>query len=121
MIWRSHPFTPLQAGRFNTFLAELETEGYKPSKEPAIRSTQKYWAASMAGVWARSPYLHNASVRTMMELLTPPAARAKTFRRGTRVYDSKNMGYADDGAYLLDTTAPRQRRHRPCLRHRPPA
>lgn len=103
---RATLFTPPQARNFNTFLAELETPGYKPAKEPAIRSTQKYWAASMAGVWARSPYLHNASVRTMLELLTPPAARAKSFHRGTRAYDTKHMGYADDGAYLLDTSVP---------------
>jgi len=101
---RATLFTPVQAERFNTFLAELEMPGYKPSKEPGLRSTQKYWAASMAGVWARSPYLHNGSVRTMLELLTPPASRAKSFHRGTRVYDSKNMGYADDGSYVLDTT-----------------
>lgn len=103
---RAEPFTQLQADRFNKFLAELETPGYQPSKEPGIRSTQKYWAASLAGVWARSPYLHNGSVRTMQELLTPPAARAKTFHRGSRVYDAAQMGYTDDGAYVLDTAGP---------------
>lgn len=103
---RAEIFTPQVADLFNKFFAELEIAGYQPSKEPGIRSTQKYWAPTLAGVWARSPYLHNGSVRTMQELLTPPAARAKTFHRGSRVYDATQMGYTDDGTYLLETTGP---------------
>jgi cytochrome c553 len=102
---RAELFTQLQAERFDTFLATLETPGYQPSKEPGIRSTQKYWAASMSGVWARSPYLHNGLVRTMQQLLAPPPDRAKSFRRGSRSYDPDQMGYSDDGGYVLDTTA----------------
>jgi hypothetical protein len=102
---RAIDFTPLQAQRFDTFLAELEIPGYTPPKEPGIRSTQRYWAPSLAGVWARSPYLHNGSVRTMQELLSPAAARARSFRRGSRVYDTAKVGYTDEGVYVLDTTA----------------
>ncbi len=103
---RAELFNKEQAGRFDVFLAQLETAGYVPPAEPGIRSTQKYWAPSLAGVWARSPYLHNGSVRTMAELLGPSAERAKTFRRGSRVYDAAQMGYADDGAYVFDTAIP---------------
>ena len=42
----------------------------------------------------------------MLELLTPPSARARSFRRGSRLYDAASMGYADEGPYLLDTAAP---------------
>lgn len=100
---RAQLFTKQQAERFNKFLAELEAVGYQPPKELGLRGTGKYWAASMNGVWARSPYLHNGSVRTMEELLNPSAERAKTFHRGSRVYDAAKMGYTDDGAYLFDT------------------
>ncbi len=103
---RAEAFTPTQADRFNKFLGELETPGYQPSSAPGIRSTQKYWAATLAGVWARSPYLHNGSVRTMRELLTAPAARAKSFRRGSRMFDPEQMGYTDAGPYVLDTASP---------------
>ena len=102
---RAELFTKEQAGLFNKFLAELESKGYQAPKEEGLRSTGKYWAASMDGVWARSPYLHNGSVRTMQELLTPPAQRAKTFHRGSQDYDATQMGYADAGAYVLDTSA----------------
>jgi mono/diheme cytochrome c family protein len=100
---RAELFTTEQAGRFNKFLAELEAAGYQPAKEEGLRSTGKYWAATLAGVWARSPYLHNGSVRTMQELLTPPAQRAKTFHRGSRDYDANQMGYTDGGVYVFDT------------------
>jgi hypothetical protein len=99
-------FNQLQADRFDKFLAELEIPGYQPSKVPGIRSTQKYWAATLAGVWARSPYLHNGSVRTMQELLAAPAGRAKSFHRGSRLYDEKNLGYIDAGTYVFDTASP---------------
>ena len=92
-------------GRFNKFLAKLEITGYQSPKEPGIRSTGKYWAASLSGVWARSPYLHNGSVRTMEELLAPPAERANKFRRGSRIYDAAAMGYTDEGTYEFDTSA----------------
>ena len=101
---RAELFTQLQAGRFNKFLAELQAVGYEAPKESGVRSTGKYWAASLNGVWARSPYLHNGSVRTMDELLTAPAARPKSFHRGSRIFDEHTLGYTDEGSYVLDTT-----------------
>jgi hypothetical protein len=102
---RAQLFTQKQAEGFNKFLSELEAVGYEAPKEVGVRSTGKYWAATLNGVWARSPYLHNGSVRTMQELLTSPAQRAKSFHRGSRNYDAAQMGYTDEGAYVLDTTA----------------
>ena len=100
---RANMFTQKLADGFNKFLADLESEGYQPPKEVGVRSTGKYWAATLSGVWARSPYLHNGSVRTMHDLLTAPAERPKTFHRGSRIFDEKEMGYTDEGAYALDT------------------
>jgi hypothetical protein len=100
---RAELFTEKQAEGFNKFLAELEAVGYEPPKEFGVRSTGKYFAATLGGVWARSPYLHNGSVRTMQELLTPSAQRAKTFHRGSQEYDANQMGYTDGGVYVFDT------------------
>ena len=100
---RAEMFTQKLADDFNKFLTDLETEGYEAPKEFGVRSTGKYWAATLGGVWARSPYLHNGSIRTMQELLTSPAQRAKSFHRGSRVYDEQALGYTDEGAYVLDT------------------
>jgi hypothetical protein len=46
----------------------------------------------------------SVQVRTLQQLLTAPAERAKTFHRGSRVYDEREFGYTDKGAYLLDTS-----------------
>jgi hypothetical protein len=99
---RAEMFTQKLADQFNKFLAELEADGYERPKEVGVRSTGKYFAATLNGVWARSPYLHNGSIRTMQDLLTPPAQRAKTFHRGSRVFDEQVIGYTDEGAYLFD-------------------
>ena len=101
---RATMFTQKLADGFNKFLAELETDGYVPPKEYGVRSTGKYWAPTLNGVWARSPYLHNGSVRTMQELLTAPDQRAKSFHRGSRTYDEQELGYTDEGTYVLDTS-----------------
>jgi cytochrome c2 len=102
---RANMFTQKVADGFNKFLSELEAQGYQAPKEFGVRSTGKYWAATLSGVWARSPYLHNGSVRTMHELLTAPARRAQKFHRGSRAFDENEMGYTDEGGYVLDTSA----------------
>ena len=102
---RATIFTPQVAALFNKFFDELQVPGYSPPTPAPLRSTGQYWAPGLAGVWARPPYLHNGSVRTMQELLAAPAARAKSFHRGSRTYDSEQMGYVDAGPYLVDTKA----------------
>ena len=95
-------FDDRQAAMHSKFYAELQVDGYRAPAEPGFRSTKKYWAGDLAGVWARAPYLHNGSVRTVWELLQPAAARPKTWKRGTRVYDQAALGFADEGSYVFD-------------------
>jgi hypothetical protein len=45
-------------------------------------------------------------VRTVQQLLTEPAACAKTFIPGSRTYDMEQMGYADKGPCVLDSNSP---------------
>ena len=103
---RADAFTDAEAQRLNAFLARLEAPGYRPPSTPGLRATGGYWAPTLAGVWARAPYLHNGSVRTLAELLGEPAQRAATFRRGTARYDTARLGYLDEGPYVLDTRTP---------------
>ncbi|HEY2993884.1 MAG TPA: hypothetical protein VGM22_13785 [Methylomirabilota bacterium] len=103
---RANLFTPQLAQRFNAFLASVEVEGYRSPSSPGVRSTGKYWSPTLAGVWARAPYLHNGSVRTLAELLTPPAERPSAWLRGSRRYDTTALGYTDEGPYRFDTRTP---------------
>jgi hypothetical protein len=72
-----------------------------------FRKTDGYASHPLDGVWARAPYLHNGSVPTMWDLLTPEAARPKTFAVGGDIYDQKNMGFVHDassGMQVFDTS-----------------
>ena len=71
-----------------------------------FRKTRGYVAVPLDGVWARAPYLHNGSVRTLAQLLLPPERRAARFRRGTLHYDTVEVGFADAGPGVLDTALP---------------
>lgn len=100
---RARFFDQRQADLTNAWLAALEVSGYSASPA-SYRSTGKYWAPELDAAWARSPYLHNGSVRTMADLLTRPAERPRTFRRGSRVFDQATLGFTDEGPFVLDTT-----------------
>ena len=52
-----------------------------------------YVAAFLDGIWLRAPYLHNGSVPTLRDLLTPAAQRPQVFYRGYNVYDPVNVGF----------------------------
>lgn len=64
-----------------------------------------YPTKPLAGIWATAPYLHNGSVPTLADMLTPPADRPKIFMMGSREYDSKKIGYRTDKAdgFAYDT------------------
>ena len=73
-----------------------------------VKKTQdfKYESRVLEGVWAAAPYLHNASVPTLAELLKPAAERVKQFKVGPR-YDVNNVGLAVDQTkfdFTLKTT-----------------
>ncbi|ANQ85785.1 hypothetical protein dqs_2756 [Azoarcus olearius] len=57
-----------------------------------------YVAAFLDGIWLRAPYLHNGSVPTLADLLTPPAQRPTVFWRGYDVYDPQKVGFVSSGA-----------------------
>jgi hypothetical protein len=64
-------------------------------------------AGPLAGVWASGPYLHNGSVPTIYELLSPVAERRAVFWTGGRELDAKRLGYVSDdapGRFRFDTS-----------------
>jgi mono/diheme cytochrome c family protein len=65
-----------------------------------------YKPRPLAGMWATPPFLHNGSVPTVFDLLSPVEERPKTFRVGSREYDPVKLGLAQpaSGYWLFDTT-----------------
>lgn len=66
-----------------------------------------YKANPIEGMWASPPFLHNGSVPTLYDLLTPAAARPRKFYVG-REYDPLKVGVdtsGNSGTFQFDTTA----------------
>ncbi len=55
--------------------------------------TDGYSSPPLDGIWARAPYLHNGSVPSMWDLLTP-GDRPVAFETGIDLYDQAGMGFA---------------------------
>ncbi|MBM3552839.1 MAG: hypothetical protein FJX45_14010 [Alphaproteobacteria bacterium] len=62
-------------------------------RAPELDGKFKYEARVLEGVWAAAPYLHNASVPSLAELLKPPQARVDDFKVGP-AYDIAAVGVA---------------------------
>jgi mono/diheme cytochrome c family protein len=54
---------------------------------------QNYKSRPLHGIWATPPYLHNGSVRTVYQMLSPRSERETWFWSGTKEYDPQDLGY----------------------------
>ncbi|WP_046867619.1 di-heme-cytochrome C peroxidase [Microvirga massiliensis] len=100
---------------------KLEMSGYRlrPPKTPdglpgayEAASLTDLKAGPLAGLWATGPYLHNGSVPTVYELLSPVEERRKVFWTGARELDRERLGFVSDEApdlFRFDTSLPGNR------------
>jgi len=75
----------------------------QPYLPPSIMDLK---AGPLPGVWVTGPYLHNGSVPTVYELLSPVAERRKVFWTGGRELDRDRLGFVSDnapGRFRFDT------------------
>ena len=61
---------------------------------PYIQAPLGYKARPLNGVWATPPFLHNGSVPTIYELLSPQEDRRETFLVGSREFNPDSLGLA---------------------------
>lgn len=59
-----------------------------------VRAPLKYKARPLVGIWASPPFLHNGSVPTLYDMLSP--IRPATFTVGSREYDPVKVGYSTE-------------------------
>lgn len=59
----------------------------------ATTASYPYESRVLEGIWAVAPYLHNGSVPTLAQLLTPSAQRVAEFKIGS-AYDKDHVGLA---------------------------
>ncbi len=58
-----------------------------------LMSPPTYRARPLDGIWATGPFLHNGSVWSLYELLSPVEERSKAFITGLKEFDPKNVGF----------------------------
>ncbi|MNQ56414.1 hypothetical protein D3C85_705350 [compost metagenome] len=71
-----------------------------------VQEKRGYKARPLDGIWATPPFLHNGSVPTLFQLLSPVSERAGQFHIGSFEYDPKFVGFQTTdfpGSFLLDT------------------
>ena len=93
--YREHKISPDQQVIWNGYRANY------------WRAPKAYPARPLAGIWATAPFLHNGSVTTLFELLSPVEERSKTFYLGNLEFDPVRVGYEQGrfyGGFKLDTS-----------------
>jgi hypothetical protein len=60
---------------------------------PGWTGKPSYKAGPLAGIWATAPFLHNGSVPTLYDLLSPEADRPETFWVGSTTFDPVKVGF----------------------------
>jgi cytochrome c5 len=67
---------------------------------------KNYKSRPLHGIWATPPFLHNGSVRTVYQMISPRNEREAWFWSGTKEYDPVDLGYRSlpvPGAVKYDT------------------
>jgi hypothetical protein len=79
------------------FRERLDGIGGDPYAFDGLRPSDGFKAVLLDGCWMRAPYLHNGSVPSLADLLSPWEERPKHFHRGYDVYDPERMGFVSEG------------------------
>jgi len=97
------------------YLDEAGRNAYQGDRPNCLQAGAGYKARPLNGVWATAPFLHNGSVPTLMDLLSPVKDRPTAFLLGDPTFDPVKVGivetplvangddYDDDGYFILDT------------------
>jgi mono/diheme cytochrome c family protein len=101
--------------------AKAEGSKFEEDRPNCLQAGAGYKARPLNGVWATAPFLHNGSVPTLYDLLSPVSERPKSFLLGDPTFDPVNVGlvvrkgerrdgaYDDQGYFILDTSTPGNR------------
>lgn len=89
---------PLRYEGMKHFADDLNRLAISKWMKTVVIPQEGYVPPPLVGIWARYPYLHNNSVPTLCDLLTPAAKRTKKFYQGTSIdpktdFDSSCVGF----------------------------
>jgi cytochrome c peroxidase len=72
-----------------------------------VQEKRGYKARPLDGIWATPPFLHNGSVPTLFQLLSPVSERQNQFWVGSFEFNPKHVGFETTkfpGGFLFDTS-----------------
>lgn len=72
-----------------------------------VQEKRGYKARPLDGIWATPPFLHNGSVPTLFQLLSPVSERQNSFWVGNFEFNPKQVGFNSEkfsGGFLFDTS-----------------
>ena len=102
--------SPAQQAEMHGFRFAKNPDGPPKPYQPTRLTNLK--AGPLAGVSTTGPYLHNGSVPTVYELLSPVSERRTVFWTGGRELDRDRLGFVSDerpGLFRYDTSLPGNR------------
>lgn len=82
----------IQRAYANLKLSPAEQDEWNGHRENVLRAPLEYKARPHNGIWATPPYLHNGSVPSVYDLLSPVSERPKHFYLGSKEYDPVHLG-----------------------------
>lgn len=88
-------------------ITDAERDVWIGMRANLLRACEAYPSRPLAGYWAAGPYLHNGSVPTLYDLLTPGPERPKEFYTGNLEFDPVKVGRVTtnfQGAFLFKTS-----------------
>jgi hypothetical protein len=80
------------------YIPEAWRATYEGDRPNCLRAGAGYRARPLNGVWATAPFLHNGSVPTLADLLSPVSARPRYVQLGDPTFDAKRVGLAQEGS-----------------------
>lgn len=102
------------------FIADEDQAIYEGHRPNCLQIHAGYKARPHDGIWATAPFLHNGSIATVYDLLSPQEERPKYVQLGNIEFDPVRLGlaqpdditslfspgdkYSSDGYFILDTT-----------------
>jgi hypothetical protein len=107
------------------FISKEDQAIYEEHRPNCLQIQHGYKARPHDGIWATAPFLHNGSIATVYDLLSPPEDRPRYVQLGNVEFDPINLGikqpentkslfsqgdkgdkYSRDGYFILDTSVP---------------
>lgn len=100
------------------YISKQDQDYYTKGRPNCLRASGGYKARPLNGIWATAPFLHNGSVPSLMDLLSPPDDRPALVQLGNIEFDAEKVGlkqsenlknqkgekYSRKGFFILDTS-----------------